>query len=158
MDKILAGEPFAGAAVGRVEDLGPLILDQIKTWLQHANVILKPVIDLADIPPVDHYETPDRISEAIGLIRSPDSWVHATSTSPHQDNEHTQPYLPMNRGGPPGQTDPLKMSKMTRFHHRLKTHGGWTVQQLRPGAWLYRSPHRYYFLVDQHGTTPLGRL
>ena len=39
MDKVLAGEPFAGAAVGRVEDLGPLILDQITAWLQHANVI-----------------------------------------------------------------------------------------------------------------------
>ena len=31
LDQILAGEPFAGAAVGRVEDLGPLILDQIQT-------------------------------------------------------------------------------------------------------------------------------
>jgi hypothetical protein len=158
LEKILAGEPFAGAAVGRVEDLGPLILDQIRDWLQHSNVVLKPVIDLAGIPPVDHYETPDRISEAIGLIRSPDSWVYATSTSRHQDDEHTDPYVPMSRGGPPGQTNHLTMSKMTRRHHRLKTHGGWTVRQLRPGAWLYRSPHGYYFLVDQHGDTALGRL
>ena len=52
-------------------------------------MILKPVIDLADIPPVDHYETPDRISEAIGLIRSADSFPYGTSTSRHQDNEHT---------------------------------------------------------------------
>ena len=50
------------------------------------------------------------------------------------------------------------MSKMTRTHHRIKTYAGWTATQLRPGAWLYRSPHRYYFLVDQHGTTPLGKL
>ena len=157
LDKILAGEPFAGAAVGRVEDLGPLILDQIKAWLQHANVVVKPVIDLAGIPPVDHYEVPDRISEAIGLIRPPTpSLRHLASR--HQDNEHTIPYLPMDRGGPPGQTDPSKMSLMTRRHHRIKTFAGWTVTQLRPGAWLYRSPHGYYYLVDQHGTTPLGKL
>ena len=98
------------------------------------------------------------MSEAIGLIRSADSFPYGTCASRHQDNEHTIPYVPMDRGGPPGQTDPLKMSKMTRRHHRVKTHGGWTVKQLRPGAWLYRSPHGYHFLVDQHGTTPLGKL
>ena len=62
----------------------------------------------------------------------------------------------MNQGGPPGQTDPTQDEQDDQGHHRLKTHAGWTVTQLRPGAWLYRSPHRYYFLVDQHGTTPLG--
>jgi hypothetical protein len=50
------------------------------------------------------------------------------------------------------------MSLMTRRHHRIKTHGGWTVTQPRPGAWLHRSPHGYHYLVDQHGTTPLGKL
>jgi hypothetical protein len=67
-------------------------------------------------------------------------------------------YMPIDQGGPPGQTDPLTMAKLTRRHHRLKTHGGWTVHQLRPGAWRWRSPHGYHFLVDQHGTTPLGKL
>ena len=64
----------------------------------------------------------------------------------------------MDQGGPPGQTDPLTMAKLTRTHHRLKTHGGWTVHQVKPGAWQWRSPHGYHFLVDQHGTTPLGKL
>jgi hypothetical protein len=121
-------------------------------------VVLRPVINLAGVQPVDHYETPPRIAEAIRLIRAADSWPFATCLSRHQDCEHTTPYVPMNRGGPPGQTDPLKMSLMTRSHHRLKTFAGWTVKQLRPGTWLYRSPHQYYFLVDQHGTTPLGKL
>ena len=98
------------------------------------------------------------MSEAIGLARSADSFPYGTCTSRRQDNEHTIPYLPIDDGGPPGQTDPQKMSKMTRFRHRVKTYGGWTVRQLRPGAWLYRSPHQYHYLVDQHGTTALGKL
>ena len=126
---MLAGEPYAGAGVVRVEDIGPVILDQVHQWLDHSNVVLKPVINLAGVQPVDHYETPPAISEAIGLIRSADSWPFGTCMSRHQDNEHTEPFVPMNRGGPPGQTDPLKMSKMTRGHHRIKTHAGWTVTQ-----------------------------
>jgi hypothetical protein len=50
------------------------------------------------------------------------------------------------------------MSKLTRSHHRIKTFGGWTMRQLRPSAWLTRSPHGYHYLVDQLGTTALGRL
>ena len=50
------------------------------------------------------------------------------------------------------------MGKLTRRHHRWKTFAGWTVTQPRPGARLYRSPHHYGFLVDEHGTTALGRL
>ncbi len=158
MDAILAGRPFAGAAVGRVDDIGPLVLDQVRQWLQHSNVVVKPVIDLPGMQPVDHYETPPAISEAIRLIRQADSFPHGSCLSAQQDNEHTVPFMPVDQGGPPGQTDPRRMSRMTRIHHRIKTHAGWTVKQLRPGSWLYRSPHRYYFVVDHQGTTPLGRL
>ncbi len=50
------------------------------------------------------------------------------------------------------------MAKMSRHTHRVKTFAGWTTIQVRPGARLIISPHRYLFLVDQHGTTPLGKL
>jgi Domain of unknown function (DUF222) len=158
LDAILNRQEHAGAGVVRVEDIGPVIADQVKQWLGHSNVVLKPVIDLAGIPPADHYEITPAMSEAIGLIRSADYWPYGNSLSRHQDNDHTTPYLPMNQGGPPGQTDPRKMGKLTRTHHRIKTFAGWKVTQLRPGGWLYRSPHHQYYLVDQHGTTPLGKL
>ena len=157
LDTVLNGQPYAGGVV-RIEDIGPVIADQVKQWLGHANVVVKPVINLAGIQPVDHYETPPAISEAIGLIRQADAWPYSTCVSRRQDNEHTIRYVPMDEGGPPGQTDPLKMSKMTRSHHRLKTHCGWTMRQLRPGAWLTRSPHGYHYLVDHLGTTALGKL
>ncbi len=104
LEAMLAGQPYAGAGVVRVEDIGPVILDQVKEWLGHANVVLKPVIDLAGIQPVDHYETPPKTSEAIRLIRTVDYFPYGTSTSRHQDCEHTERFVPMNRGGRRPQT------------------------------------------------------
>ncbi len=37
----------------------------------------------------------------------------------------------------------------------MKTHGGWTYTILEPGTYLWRSPHGYTWLRDQHGTTDL---
>jgi hypothetical protein len=158
LDRWTAGHQHAGAGIVRVEDIGPVILDQVKQWLQHATVVLKPVIDLAGIPPADHYEITPSMSEAIGLIRAADYWPYRNNLSRHQDNDHTTPYHPMDHGGPPGQTDPRKIGKLTRTHHRIKTFAGWKVTQPRPSSWLFRSPHHHYFLVDQHGTTPPGKL
>ncbi len=35
LDAMLAGQPYAGAGVVRVEDIGPVILDQVQQWLGH---------------------------------------------------------------------------------------------------------------------------
>jgi hypothetical protein len=39
-----------------------------------------------------------------------------------------------------------------RHHHRIKTFGHWQLTCLSPGCHLWRSPHRFWFLVDQDGT------
>jgi Domain of unknown function (DUF222) len=158
LDAILSGAPFAGAGVVRVEDIGPVILDQVREWLQHSNVTIRPVLDLPGMPAIDRYEVPDRMSEAIGLEKPADYFPFGTSLSRHQDNEHTKTYVPMNNGGPPGQTAGSKMGKMTRHHHRVKTHGRWKVIQPGSGVWIWRSPHGQCFLVDRTGTTALGKL
>jgi hypothetical protein len=155
LQNILNSTPNAAADVGRVEDIGPVIADQIRQWLAHTNVTVKPVLDLAGIAPVDRYEVPPRITEAIGLIHPADYSPYASSTHRAQDHDHVNPYLPRNKGGPPSQTDPLTMGKLTRRHHRTKTHAGWTVTTLHPGTWLWRTPHGRLLLVDHHGTTPL---
>jgi hypothetical protein len=43
-----------------------------------------------------------------------------------------------------------------RYHHRIKTFGGWQVCQPEPGTWLWRSPHHRIYLVNPSGTHPLG--
>ena len=41
---------------------------------------------------------------------------------------------------------------MTTRHHRIKTHGGWQVQQPFPGIYLWRDRHGATYLVDHTGT------
>jgi lipooligosaccharide transport system permease protein len=57
----------------------------------------------------------------------------------------------------PGQTNPAKMAKISKYRHRVKTFAGWTVQQLGPQHWWWRTPHGYNFLVGPEGTTALGK-
>ena len=64
---------------------------------------------------------------------------------------------PDQEGPPGGQTRIGNLNKLTRRHHRLKTHGGWQLAQPFPGIWIWRSPHGRHYLVDHTGTTPLGK-
>ncbi|MFL6044469.1 MAG: hypothetical protein ACJ72M_05055, partial [Propionibacteriaceae bacterium] len=59
-------------------------------------------------------------------------------------------------GGPPGQTRIGNLGPNTRRHHNLKTHGGWQVRQPQPGTWVWRSPHKRIYLINNSGTHPLG--
>lgn len=144
--------------VARVEDLGPAILGQAAQWLGHRNVIVQPVLDLAAMPAVDCYEIPDRMAEAVGQEKPADCFPYSPNLSRKQDGEHTLAYVPLDKGGPPGQTARSKLGRTTRRNHRVKTHGRWKVTQPRSGVWIWRAPHGHYFLVDQAGTTALGKL
>ncbi|MGA9344984.1 MAG: hypothetical protein WBV37_07790, partial [Nocardioidaceae bacterium] len=57
-------------------------------------------------------------------------------------------------GGPPGQTGLGKLGPITRFHHRIKTHGHWQVAQPFTGVFVWRTPAGRYLLVDHTGTHP----
>jgi hypothetical protein len=67
------------------------------------------------------------------------------------DPDHVDPYDPT---GPPGQTSTTNLRPLRRYSHRLKTHGGWTVQQLPDGALEWTTPHGFTFRVDHTGTHP----
>ncbi len=146
--------------VARVEDLGPILVDQVKDWLGHRNVVLKPVIDVnRPIRAADAYEVPADIADAVYLRSPADCFPHATSTSRRRgDLDHTTPYVSPDDGGPPGQTRLDNLGRLSRLQHRIKTHGQWKVKQLRSGVWLWTSPHGYHYLVDYTGTIALGKL
>ncbi len=103
-----------GEGVARVEGIGPVTLDQAKQWLGNCTITLKPVIDVAGIAPVDAYEIPDHIREAVHLITPTDTFPYASNTSRRMDLDHTIPYLDPDDGGPPGQTGIGKLGPMTR--------------------------------------------
>jgi hypothetical protein len=141
-----------GTGVLRVENLGPLLADQLSELIGHRPYVVKPVIDLNHKVPVDAYEIPARIRERIKLTypveQFPFGTAHTTNTT---DLDHIQPYDPL---GPPGQTSTSNLAPLRRFTHRLKTHGRWQVRRLEDGALEWTSPHRFTFRVDHTGTHP----
>lgn len=148
-----------GCRVGRVENTrSPITAEQIRVWCGHpaTQLVVKPVIDLADHVHVGAYEVPDRIKERLALRDH--TCVFPWCTRPARsldpdghgcDADHTTPYA---RGGP---TCTCQLAPLCRTHHRAKTHTAWTVTVLEPGSYRWRSPHGLEWLRDHTGTRPL---
>jgi len=121
--------------------------------LGHDHITLKPVIDLNDQPPpADSYEIPTRISEHVHLTKPADVFPWAESTSRYLDIDHTNPW-------PAGTTRTDNLAKMTRRHHRIKTHArGWHLEQLPGHRYLWTTPHGRHVLIDRGGTHPIDRI
>jgi hypothetical protein len=143
----------AKSGVARVEGIGPVVAGRAREWLGRCDVAVKPVLDLAGVAPVDGYEVPDAMREALVMRTPADVFPYSGCTSRRMDLDHTEPYRAPDDGGPPGQTSLRNLGPMTRRHHRVKTHAGWAVRQISDGVYLCRSPNGRHFLVDQTGTT-----
>ncbi len=137
--------------VARFEGVGPVTLDQAKKWLGHCEVTVKPVIDLADQAPVDG-SAPRQVPaahEQVGQRTGVGWWagdfraVKERSEGPEAADRQTT--TARSSGG-------TGSSAATWFHHRIKTHGRWQVQQPFNGVFVWRSPHGRLFLVDHTGT------
>lgn len=146
-----------GGGVARMEGVGPLTREQVVEFLGHTNVEVRPVVDVAGQAPVDGYEVPARLREALHLRSPACGGPWATHLSWRKDADHVTAYLSPDKGGPPGQTSLDNLAWLTRFVHRVKTHGRWRLRQPRPGVLEWISPHGYRFRVDQTGTHYLGR-
>jgi hypothetical protein len=84
-------------------------------------------------------------------------WGTTSSRSRTVDADHTEPWVPPDEGGPPGQTRLGNLGPLARGHHRAKTLGGFTCHQPLPGLYLWRTPTGHWYRVDHTGTTALGR-
>ena len=122
--------------------------EQVKSWCANpdAQVVVKPVVDLADNIHVDAYEAPRRLDEQTGLINHTCVFPWCTRPARKTDSEHPIPY---NKGGT---TSSDNQAPVCRRHHRLKTHSTWRYVMLEAGSYLWTSPHGYQFLRDNHGT------
>jgi hypothetical protein len=152
-----AGADALGSGVGRLEGVGPVTLGHVRRFLADTgcDVRVQPVIDPEDTPPADSYEIPRRIREAM-FMRMPASCFPYAAGSRRMELDHTKPYVPPARGGPPGQTGVHNLGPMIRLEHRIKTHSRWQVRQPEPGVWIWRSPHHAYYMVTNAGTQHLG--
>lgn len=144
-----------GRGVARVEGVGPVPVKQLRRLLKGNRVRVLPVFDPGGVTPVDSYEIPAPMRRAVILRHPTDVFAFGSCPSRGLDLDHTEPYRP---GGEPGQTRVDNLGPLTRRQHRAKTHGGWQVEQLLPGRYLWRSPlGREYWNSGDGRTFPLPR-
>jgi hypothetical protein len=143
-----------GEGVARVEGVGPITIGQASEFLRHSHVTIKPVIDLDHDVPVDCYEVPDRLRELMHLRSPASAFPWSSATGRGMDLDHTIPWVATGsttRDGP--QTAVGNLGNLTRFEHRVKTHGrGWRHRQPEPGVHHWRTPTGHEFTVDHTGT------
>ena len=149
------GDPGAGLVrPDNGDDL--LTVNQLIDYLADTGCPVKivPVVNPDQIPPVDGYEIPNRIRDAVRYRNFVDVFPYGTCTSASMDLDHTLAY--QHDGGPPGQTNTSNLGPLARSNHRSKTHGRWRTRQPVPGTYLWRSPTGWIYLVTNHGTLNLG--
>ena len=119
----------------RPEHGDPLTLVQVREWLADTgcHVTVRPVVDPVATTPVDAHETPYRLRDALFLRDPVDVFPYGNATSRTLDLDHTRPYVPLSRGGPPGQTGLHNLGPLTRSHHRAVTFGGGGGSSRTPG-------------------------
>jgi hypothetical protein len=135
-----------------------LTATQVAEWCglpETGKVTVKPVLDLNTRQAVDGYQPPDRIAEAVRLRDRTCVFPFCQRPARSCDLDHLDPYVPIEQGGPPGQTSTENLACLCRLHHRMKTHGGWTYTMVEPGVFLWRSSHGHTWLRDPAGTTDL---
>jgi hypothetical protein len=135
--------------VVRVEEIGPMLLEEFTRLTGRADIDLLPVIDLNHGRSVNGYEHPVDVRTRGFLRTAGDVFPHANSQSRNIDNDHPDPYKPH---GPPGQTGDHNHAPLGRRHHRAKTHLNYQVFQIDHGRYLWRTPHGIWRLVDGDGT------
>jgi hypothetical protein len=146
-----SGLPHAASPVSRTT---------IERWIGElapgVKVKVTPVVNLNDHYAVDEHEAPAHIKVRVDL-RDHYCVFPWCNRRARADRDHIEPYLDPDDGGPPGQTSDLGLARLCRYHHRVKTHGGWRYRRLPNdlGAYQWVSPLGDHYLVDGTGTTPL---
>ena len=84
-----------------------------------------------------------------------DVFPYANCTSDTMQLDHTVSYA--DSGGEVGQSRIGNYGPLTQWHHRIKTHGGWQVQQPFAGIYVWQDPLGQTYLVDHTGTRIIER-
>ena len=117
--------------MGRVEKLGPATTQQIKDWVGHSQVTIKPVLRIDRTDSVDAHDPPGWMRDLV-ILRDPRCvFPHCQRDARGGDLDHIEPY---DDTGPPGQTSPANLAPLCRRHHRAKTSGRWQYRWSGPGG------------------------
>lgn len=144
-----------GRGVARVEGLGPLTAGTLPEFLRGLHVTVQPVVDGRETRPVDAYEVPTRLRDAV-LRRFPVSvFPFAANVSRGLDLDHSRPYVhPGREGYRHGQTSMENLAPLTRRAHRAKTLGAWRLERIDAVHFAWTSPLGRRYDVGPEGTGP----
>ncbi|WP_310962946.1 hypothetical protein [Nocardioides terrisoli] len=96
--------------LGVVERLGPATLDLLADWLGETDLVVRPVLDMGRTDAVDHHDPPAWMRELVILRDRHCVFPHCARDARSCDLDHVDPYVPMDQGGPPGQTTPANLA------------------------------------------------
>ncbi|WP_210502777.1 HNH endonuclease signature motif containing protein [Nocardioides xinjiangensis] len=139
------GMAMGSRGVARCDRLGPMLLGRLRSWLlTAANVTVTPVLDLdphtTTVPAVDRHDPPPRMAEAVRLRDDTCVYPHCGRPSQSCDLDHITVYVPLDDGGPPGQTRPDNLAPLCRRHHRAKTFADFTYHRQPDGSYHWTLP------------------
>ncbi len=135
--------------VARIEGIGPLTVESLPEFLRGTNVTISPVIDLAGITPVDSYEIPEPMRDAVVLRNPADSFPFSGLAARHLDKDHVRSWR-QHLG--PGQTGPHSLVPLSRRAHRAKTRGTWIMDWHDDHTLRWKSPLGYEYLTSPRGS------
>jgi hypothetical protein len=132
------GGPFA-----RVDNTRSLhSIDHVRDWCEAASVHVRQVIDLNEHRWNEDHDPTPLLREQVMLTHSTCVFPHCTRPSWSCDCDHIIDY---DQGGP---TCSCNVAPLCRFHHRLKTHAGWTYDRTGPRTFAWTSPLGHVYIRD----------
>ncbi len=140
------------SGVAEVEGWGAILTQHLPEFLAGSKVTVRPIIDPWAISPQDQHDPSDALRLAVAATMPHDVFPFGSVPAGRCDLDHTQPY----RMGVAGQTAWGNLGPLSRYTHRVKTFGGWRLEQPQPGAFLWTSPHGYRYGVTPHGTVRIS--
>ena len=99
-----------GTGAVSIEQLGAATTHLLTDWLARhtGKVLVRPVLDLAVDWAVDQHDPPERMREQVILRDAHCVFPGCTRDSRACDLDHITAYIPLDEGGPPGQTRPVE--------------------------------------------------
>ena len=157
----LAADLDESTGAATIEKLGAVTTQLLTDWLTRfaaagTKITLRPVLDLNSDAAVDQHDPPDAMRETVVLRDAHCVFPGCGRDSRSCDLDHITEYLPMEDGGPPGQTRPGNLAPLCRTHHRAKTHTAWHYKRLDDGSYEWTAPtgHQYRVTPASRRTAP----
>ena len=144
-------DPESGVA--RIEGFGPLTVETLPEFLAGTHITIRPVVDDSRIAPVDAYEIPEQLRDAVRRGSPYEAFPYTSTSSANLDLDHIVAYK-FGHLWEPRQTSVHGLAPMARLVHRAKTLGAWKVQRIGLAELCWTSPLGRTYIIGPRGTRP----